>query len=170
VPKNRLLPLVLGLLLVLALHLGGAVQADERGHTAPQVSGAVLPPEEEAAARSTAGCHASVGASQWAIEWIDTPKLFLDMRDDSLALDADGHPHIAYGGDHLYYAYHDGTVWHLETVDADMDVGIYASLELDAQGRPHIGYYSRSQGQLKYAYYDGTAWQIQVADPYDGMG
>lgn len=28
-----------------------------------------------------------------------------------------GFPHIVYGGDFLYRAWHDGTTWHLETVD-----------------------------------------------------
>jgi hypothetical protein len=30
------------------------------------------------------------------------------MQPRSLALDAGGHPHIAYGGDALYHAWHDG--------------------------------------------------------------
>ena len=63
------------------------------------------------------------------------------MSDRSLRLDSEGHPHIAYGGKHLYYAWHDGVEWHYETVDGAYEVGMFASLALDAAGRPHISYY-----------------------------
>ena len=56
-------------------------------------------------------------ASTWAIEDVDTPKLFQDMGDRSLALDTAGRPHIAYGADHLYYAWYDGSNWNLEMAD-----------------------------------------------------
>jgi len=36
----------------------------------------------------------------------------------SFALDSSDRPHIAYGGDHLYYAYFDGTQWQYEVVDS----------------------------------------------------
>jgi hypothetical protein len=114
-------------------------------------------------------CLAGVTGSQWITEQVDASKMFLGMRDNSLALDMNDHPHIAYGGDHLYYAFHDGVVWHIETVDWGDDVGVYASLELDVAGRPHIAYYDRGLNQLKYAYHDGLSWQVQVADPHDGM-
>jgi hypothetical protein len=52
----------------------------------------------------------------WTIECVDCPKQFSNMTDRSLALDLAGHPHIAYGREDLYYAYHDGSVWHYETV------------------------------------------------------
>ncbi len=111
----------------------------------------------------------------WTMEAVDVPKMFLQMRDNSLAVDADNHPHIAYGGDRLYYAHYEGTGlgllqgWQIETVDASAAAGIYASLVLDAAGRPHIGYYDRANSHLKYAYYDGVDWQIQIVDPHDGM-
>jgi len=46
----------------------------------------------------------SSAASNWRIECVDCPKQFSDMTDRSLRLDDGGHPHIAYGGKHLYYA------------------------------------------------------------------
>ena len=59
----------------------------------------------------------------------------------SLALDAEGHPHISYfnHGDHdLKYAYKDAVGWHVETVESDGWVGSSPSLELDVDGYAHI--------------------------------
>jgi len=155
--KRRVLPLVLELLLVLGAVCGGRAPAT------------AMRDRREAVANPT-GCGSIVpDASAWAIAWVDVSKTFSDMRDNGLALDANGFPHIAYGGDHLYYASYDGAAWHVETVDPADGVGVYASLELDAAGRPHIGYYDRANDDLKYAAYDGTAWNIQVVDTDDGM-
>jgi hypothetical protein len=93
----------------------------------------------------------------------------------SLVLDAAGHPHLAFGGDSIYYAWHDGTAWHTEVVD-DTYVGpgspeAYTSLALDSAGRPHIAYTrldcngpTCSPRSLKYARFDGLAWQIETLD------
>ena len=81
------------------------------------------------------------------------------MGQHSLRLDAAGHPRIAYGGDHLYYAWYDGAAWHTETADNAPSVGRYASLALDAAGYPHISYYDLANKDLKYARWTGTAWR-----------
>jgi hypothetical protein len=108
-------------------------------------------------------------ALTWEVETVDRAKLFRSMEDRSLALDADGHPHIAYGDDNLFYAWHDGVVWHYETVDISSDVGEHAALGLDAQGRAHISYYDRYSGSLRYAFRAGPRdWQVQVVD--SGVG
>lgn len=100
----------------------------------------------------------------WNIQAVDAPKRFNQMDDSSLRLDADGHPHIAYGGNHLYYAWHDGTDWHYETVDSANEVGSYASLALDADNNPHISYYDTANRDLKYAQWTGSAWTIEMVD------
>jgi len=56
-------------------------------------------------------------ANRWVIECVDCPKEFNRPSDRALALDAGGHPHIAHGGDHLYYALHDDSNRHYETAD-----------------------------------------------------
>ena len=45
-------------------------------------------------------------ADTWNIEAVDTPKYFTNFYSRAIAVDANGHPHIAYGGEHLYHAYY----------------------------------------------------------------
>ena len=159
-PRHCFRPILSLLVLLLA---GSPTLAGETPAAPPPAPAArpAPPPGED--------CAAPVGYAPWITTSVDLSKSFLDMRDNSLALDAAGRPHVAYGGDHLYYAYHDGTAWHVETVDAGLQVGIYASLALDAAGRPHIAYYDQANDYLRYAYHDGTAWQLQTVDADDGM-
>ena len=100
----------------------------------------------------------------WELECADCPKSFEMLSDRSLVLDADGYPHIAYGGDHLYYAWFDGAAWNYATVDASPGVGLHASLALDADGFPHISYFDNTNETLKYAYLDPGGWQIETVD------
>jgi hypothetical protein len=115
------------------------------------------------------GAHAAT-AYDWEIEVVEDGKLFSEMTDRSLRLDAQGHPHIAYGEDHLYYAFHDGLTWHYEVADSSCDVGSHASLALDAAGYPHIGYYDEWNGDLKYAYRDASGWHTETVDAAGNHG
>jgi hypothetical protein len=88
--------------------------------------------------------------AEWTIEGVDTPKHFDDLTQRSIALDSNNHPHIAYGGDHLYHAYYDGSQWHYETVDSSPGVNDYASIAIDSQNKAHISYVDANY-ELKYA-------------------
>ncbi len=120
----------------------------------------------------TAQAASPVTTLNWATERPDAPHWIDSMGNRSLALDAAGAPHIAYGGDALYYASREGSSWQVEIVDEapGKRSGSYASLALDAAGRPHISYGAECQdggsycGQLRYAHYDGAAWQIETVD------
>jgi hypothetical protein len=106
----------------------------------------------------------------WIVECVDWAKDFSGMTDRSLQLDADDHPHIAYGADHLYYARHDGGTWHREIVDDSPGVGQYAALALDGSSYPHISYYDAGNEDLKYAYRDWSGWHIHTVDSAGGVG
>ncbi len=100
----------------------------------------------------------------WRISCVDCPKWFGELTDRSLRLDAAGHPHIAYGGDHLYYAYHDGNMWRYETADWAPGVGSSPSLDLNSSDQPHIAYHDSQNGDLKYAFRDGAGWHVMTVD------
>ncbi len=103
----------------------------------------------------------------WHIETVDSKK----GLDSSLVLDGLGRPHIGYiyqaefDNLDLRYAWHDGTSWHVETVDSE-GWSEYASLALDGSDRPHISYYD--YGNLGYTWHDGASWHIETVDNKGG--
>jgi hypothetical protein len=147
-----------------ALLPSGYRPTGEMGASGPGAETRLSPANEPAEDSATAAPVIQI----WHLEPVDAPKLFSNMGPRSLALDAAGRPHIAYGQDHLYYARHDGSTWHVEVVDNAEDVGAFTSLALDAAGRPHISYRDVTNGALKYAAFDGAAWQIEVVE--SGLG
>src|SRR3990170_2826158 len=103
--------------------------------------------------------------ADWQIECVDCPKNF---GTSSIAIDSFNRPHITYGGDHLYYAYHDGTQWQYETVDNSPGVGQYASIAIDSSNKVHIGYYGADN--LKYATNASGVWVTSTIDSTGGVG
>ena len=103
-------------------------------------------------------------AQGWIQVCVDCPKYAISLTDRSLRLDGADHPHVAYGGDHLYYAWHDGTTWRYETADNAPAVGARAALGLDASNNPHIAYYDQPQDAIKYAHRDGGGWHVETLE------
>lgn len=114
------------------------------------------------------GAHTAKVA--WAIETVDMPKDILFLSSRIIAVDTSNHPHIAYGGDCLYYAYHDGNSWHYETADPSSGVGNNASLALDASGYAHISYHDFSNRNLKYATNKFGSWVTATVDSEGWVG
>lgn len=100
----------------------------------------------------------------FSLSRIHAPRLFHDMNTHSLRLDTSKLPHIAYGGDHLYYASYNGATWQTTVVDGSDGVGAYASLALGPDNTPHISYYDAIRGALKYATFSGGSWVVQTVD------
>jgi hypothetical protein len=108
--------------------------------------------------------------NEWAFELVDNGKMFDMMSEQSLIVDAEGHSHIAYGEDFLYYARFDGVTWHHETADTTPLVGYYASMALGPRGYPHISYRDHERCRLKYAYKDEEGWHSETVFPNLGSG
>jgi hypothetical protein len=62
------------------------------------------------------------------------------------------------------------TDWNLETVDADGDVGAFATLALGLQGEPQTAYFDATLGDLKYAVRGGTGWTIERVETAGVVG
>jgi hypothetical protein len=169
---------ILSLMAVLIFYLIGRVghHTDNTAIAAPQVeSPAAFTPVHSLSIASGVATTMNVASTNnlasmgWLIECVDCPKYFYKMTDRSLRLDATGYPHIAYGDDHLYYAWYDGANWHVETADKAPGVGKHASLALDEGGNPHISYFDDDNDALKYAYHDASGWHTQIVnDAWDG--
>jgi hypothetical protein len=103
----------------------------------------------------------SPAAVGWHTELVDQPNTSAAITDHSLQIDSAGQPHVAYGGDHLHYAWRDVTGWQYVTVTGTI-TSSYPSLALDSSGNPHISY--RSANGLEHAYWTGSAWNVQTVD------
>jgi hypothetical protein len=82
----------------------------------------------------------------------------------SLALDANGNPHIVYkdsDNSNLKYARKTGSSWIIEIVDAT-SVCWNSKIALDASGNPHITYYDATGGNVRYATKVGGSWSTEV--------
>jgi len=108
---------------------------------------------------ATCACLLSAGATDaaWHIESVDPSRL---SSGGDLALDAADQPHISFGGDALYLASFDGTVWTIETIDDSGCVFGYSSLALDGSDRPAVSY--QVDGVLKVARREASGWVIDV--------
>lgn len=86
----------------------------------------------------------------------------------SIAIDAQGVPHVSYAdftNRTLKYARRSAGVWTKEIADASANwVGTNSSIELDANGNPHISHYDATARDLKYAWKSGGVWNREVAD------
>jgi len=62
------------------------------------------------------------------------------------------------------------SLWSIETVDSDGNVGVFTSIALDTNGYPHISYLEVSNGDLKYAKWNGSEWSIETVDSDGDVG
>lgn len=111
--------------------------------------------------------------SNWSIETVDSDGNV--GLDNSIALDSNDHPHIAYfddANDDLKYAWWNGSAWNNETVDSAGLVGKYTSIAIDSHDYPHISYQAQIQVggmghyNLRHAWWNGSAWNIETVDTY----
>ena len=90
----------------------------------------------------------------------------------SIALDADGRPHITHRvtTNKLMHAGCDGSAWQKEYIDEEVPTGYHSSLRFDSGGTPCVAY-CRGAGQgLRYAAWDGSAWDVTDVPGTAGAG
>jgi hypothetical protein len=121
----------------------------------------------------TLSLSAASPTHQWRLERIDAGITIRYLTNHSLQL-FEGIPSMAFGSDHLYYAYlTGGGTFSTTIVDQNWGTGMFASMAINpSTGYPRISYYDQSNDQLKYAefYMDGfdQAWSIRVIDTEGG--
>lgn len=87
----------------------------------------------------------------------------------SLALDAQGRPHIGYmHGDELRYATWTGSAWITRTLC--LTACSEPSLALDGNDLPHISYFDRTNHDLAYGRWTGSEWTTEVIDAAGVVG
>jgi hypothetical protein len=99
--------------------------------------------------------------STWRFETAYSPKNIVSA---SLALDSHGNPHIAYGGDQLYYAWFDGSTWQHDVPDTTPGAGVDVHLFLDSADQPHFLYSAGSiyTPALLHTYRNQAGWQHET--------
>ena len=106
--------------------------------------------------------------------WITETVEFVSHAASSLALDADGNPHVAYVSHFaagLRYAYKDGDGWQVQVVTGAASSSAGVSLALNSDNRPHLSYAGGSTGpEMQYAFHDGITWQFETIDPISPGG
>jgi hypothetical protein len=104
---------------------------------------------------------ANSAIAAWTTEAVDAPGFFGDVSSRAIAIDSNGNPHITYGGDHLYYAYHDGSSWQYETVNGT-GLSETTSIAIDSLDKVHISYYDTDNSELKYATNASGPWVTET--------
>ncbi len=114
----------------------------------------------------------------WHVETIDSWPFAYGtfFADISIALDADGRPHVAYtkvnspDGELLYAVRDPEEGWQITSVTT-IDHAQFCSIALDSQGNPCIAFYRSSPGRdLLYAHLDEGVWQIDEVDTVGWVG
>ena len=117
---------------------------------------------------SPANCmlrYATWNGTSWVKEDIDPIAAFEEVH-NTIALDANGNPHIAYLSDanqHLRYAFKNSNGWNKIAMPTTLSQHAwYPSIALDRNSKAYISFYEYNKG-LRLASYDGN-WNVETID------
>lgn len=136
----------------------------EKGQLTPQPTA-----QAKAVTPSTAVPKTKI-IDDWTVEIIPAPSEQLRLSEHSLRLDNKNNPYLAFGYNHLYFAFKEDEDWLVETVDDRDKVGEYASLALNSNRVPFISYFDRAKQDLKYATKINGKWERQRIDKDGDVG
>lgn len=112
-------------------------------------------------------CPRVLPGAGWVLERVDRERAFEVDSVNGLAIDADGVPHVVYGGEDLYYARGDGWGWRREVIDDGPGTALYPAIRADDGGHLDVVYYDGECELVRYARRDHAGWQIEVVDDGD---
>jgi len=132
-----------------------SIQADDRGY--PHIS--------YIDSTNYALKYARYDGFTWHTETVDDSA----MGATSLALDSEGHAHIAWitRSEGTKYVYNDGVGWHGQRIGGNAFVRNFISLLVDAIDRPHVIY--NDQDGLIHTYRDADIWHKETVSNCDYM-
>lgn len=118
--------------------------------------------------------YAAWDGAAWQTQTVDQGDWGYAFDYAGLALDGDGHPHVAYNkddaiwGDTLHYARWDGSAWQIQTLLSKEfgSASNAAALVLDSAARPHIVH--GIWDGIAHTYWDGAAWRSETVDAQTG--
>ena len=112
-------------------------------------------------------------AGTWTTETVDANEGNAESFYNSIALDQQGVPHIAYysGAGRLSYATRGASgQWSSKVVDADSLVGKTPCLAIASTNRAYISYFDERHGHLKLAMQTANGWTTTVLDSTGVVG
>lgn len=144
-----------------------SIQVDDEGH--PKISYYLY--HQPTGEYSLHLKYAYFDGKQWYIQTVDPRDHTGKMN--SLALDHDGKPYIAYvyvanGVGDMFFTRWDGESWQYSVADRKTSENrMYSmgnSVGVDSQGHPHIAYLDSYAKALKCVSWDGTRWKVEKVD------
>jgi len=106
--------------------------------------------------------------SVWFLEQIDSSAWYAPWSPTSICVGSDGLPGIAYIYPATYqvkYAWYDGAVWHIDTVDVLGEFETQKSLDIDSLGEPYFIYTSGSNSYVAYKTVSGWYKELLLLTP-----
>jgi len=116
----------------------------------------------------------SLVVADWHSECVDCPRWAEHGTDRAFCFDTDGNPHLAYGGDALYYVTHDGASWNYEVIDSEEKLSRWVErleqaelIALDTE-TTSLNYMDAELVGFSFAVESGSAGYLPVGHNYVG--
>ncbi len=129
----------------------------------------VTPPSAIAAPATASGLAVQTGG--WKVFTVPVQAGEKVLTRQSLALDANGNPHIVFGAGGLQYASLSAAgEWTIQTLDASEAAGNYPSITLSPAGFPQVAYFDQKNEDLRFAVLENEIWTTEIVDSKGAVG